>query len=253
MTRPEPAAALLADCWRDGRQIAALSPEDRPQTLADGYAMQDAFVQKVGQPVAGWKLGVGSRAGMRAGGLEHPLAGRVLAHRVFRNGDRVRLPHAAAVTVEFEIAFVLGRDIAPGDTPGDSLSAVERMHTTFELVLSRFVDRRAVGWPSFVGDNVGFEALVVGDTIDDIEAVAGSVVVEVDGKEMARGLTGDDAVYPLSAFGHLIDHARSRGLTLKRGEIATLGAVAKPFDLAHGARIVARYLGSTLAVTTQVA
>ena len=251
MTRSEP-AALLADSWRAGRQLTGLPPEMRPSTLSEGYELQDAFVRQVGHPIAGWKLGMGSRAGMRAGGLDRPLAGRVLSHRVFRNGDTVRLPHAAPVTVEFEIAFVLGRDIAPGDKLPDPLAAVERMHTTFELVLSRFVDRRAVGWPSFTGDNVGFEALIVGDPLSDIAGVAESVVVEADGKEMARGLTRDDAVYPLSAFDHLIDHARSRGVTLKRGEIATLGAIAKPFDLAHGAHIVARYSGGVLEARTQL-
>lgn len=220
----------------------------RPRTLAEGYDIQDALVAEMGG-VAGWKLGVGSAAGMRAGGLDRPLAGRVLQGYMCRKGDTVRLPNAAPATVEFEVAFVLGQDIAPTDRLADPLKAVAEMRVTFELVMSRFVNRRAVGWPSFVADSVGFGTLVVGDTISDIEGVASGVVIDVDGQEVARGLTGDDATYPVTAFDYLIQHARERGATLKRGEIATLGAVGKPFDLARSGRVTARYPGGVLGFT----
>jgi len=173
----------------------------------------------------------------------------VLESHFHHSGGTVVLPNASPVTVEFEIAFVLGRDIAPADKLEDAMSAVERMHVTFELVLSRFVNRRAVGWPSFVGDSVGFEALVIGDTITDMEGVARSVVIDVDGKEVARALEGDELTDPVASFGYLIEHARERGVTLKKGQIATLGAIGKPFDVtSRGTEIVARYLDSELRV-----
>jgi 2-keto-4-pentenoate hydratase len=110
-----------------------------------------------------------------------------------------------------------------------------------------------VGWPSFVGDSVGFEALVVGHTIarSEMEGVVRSVVIEADGKDIARGLTGDALTDPVTSFSYLMDHARDRGMTLKRGEIATLGAIGKPFDLQQGSAIVARYLDSELRVQTE--
>ena len=249
---PKPAASLIAETWRAGAQLTELPEPMRPRTLAEGYDVQDALVASMGA-AAGWKLGVGSAAGMRSGGLDRPLAGRVLQDYVRRKGDTVRLPNAAPATVEFEIAFVLGRDIAPGERLSDPLSAVAEMRVTFELVMSRFVNRRAVAWPSFVADSVGFGALIVGDVISDIEAVAAGVVIDVDGEEVARGLTGDDATYPITAFDYLIAHARDRGATLKRGEIATLGAVGKPFDLARSGRVTARYPGGALDFGLEVA
>lgn len=248
---PLPAARILADAWKTGRALTELPVDLRPRTLAEGYEVQDALIATLREPVGGWKLGVGSKAAMRAANLERPLVGRVLENRIHRNGSSVRLARDAPVTVEFEIAFVLGRDIAPGDRPAKALDAVSAIHATFELVLSRFVDRRAVGWPSFAGDSVGFEALIVGPRIDaaDMEKVAASVVIDVDGKEAARGLAGDDLTDPLASFDFLLDHAKERGVTLKAGEIVTLGAIGKPFDLAHGGKIVARYLDAELRVT----
>ena len=134
------------------------------------------------------------------------------------------------------------------------LEAIAEVRTTFELVLSRFVDRRAVGWPSFAGDSVGFEALVIGETFERerIADVAPAVVISADGAEMARGLAGDDLTDPVRALSYLIEHARDRNATLKRGEIATLGAIGKPFDLARDAEVVARYLGRELRFTMRM-
>lgn len=248
-----PAAALLAAHWRTGTQLTALPPEMRPRNLSEGYDVQDRFVAETGEALAGWKLGVGSPAAMRSAGLDRPLIGRLLASHCHRSGDTVPLPDAAPVTVEFEIAFILGRDIAPDDAPVAPLAAVVSTHPAFELVRSRFVDRRTVGWPSFAADNVGFEASILGDAIDpyQIGEVIRTVVVSVDGKEKARGLAGDELTDPVKSLGHLMAHARERGATLRQGEIVTTGAIGKPFDIPGGSvEIVATFLGSTLRVRT---
>ena len=57
---PEPAAQLLADAFRSGALLTELPAECRPQTLDDGYAIQDRFTALLGDNFAGWKLGVGT-------------------------------------------------------------------------------------------------------------------------------------------------------------------------------------------------
>lgn len=246
-----PAAALLAKAWRDGRQLDELPPDIRPATLGQGYALQDAFIQALGDTPTGWKLGVGSVAAMRAGGLERPLVGRLFAPQCHKADASVTFACAAPITVEFEIAFVLGRDVAPGTAPADAMRAVASTHVAFELVQSRFVNRRAVGWPSFAGDNVGFGASILGEQIDpaSISRVVSTVTVQANGQPQARGLTDDDAIDPVQALRYLFEHATNRGITLHRNDIVTTGAVAKPFDIAPGqADIEARYLKSSLRV-----
>lgn len=247
---PAPGAALIADAWRDGRQLAELPPEARPRDISQGYDVQERLMAKLGEPVGGWKLGVGSAAALRQFSLPSPLAGRVLRSRFHADGNRIVLPGKGPVTVEFELAFVMGRDIAPGEKLADPMSAVSEVRPTFELVLSRFVNRRAVGWPSFVADSVGFAALVVGEPIDaaSIDAVAGSVVLSHEGREVARGLEGDELTYPRIAFDWLLAHASQRGQSIRRGEIATLGAIGKPFDAVEG-RVEAAFLGKRLGFT----
>jgi 2-keto-4-pentenoate hydratase len=187
---------------------------------------------------------------MRKAGIKRPLAGRVLRSHLHGSGDIVRLPNRAAVTVEFEIALILACDILPGDAPIAAEDAFSAAHAAFELVLSRYTDRRTVGWPSFVADNAGFEASVVGDAIDPgrIGDIIGSVSVSADGEARAGGLHGEELTNPFSSLAGLMAHARERGLTLRKGEIISAGAVAKPFDIAGKATIVARYLESELRV-----
>jgi len=219
---PAPAAAALAHAWRSGVQLAELPLAIRPRSIDEGYAVQDALIDAMAEPTAGWKLGVGSPVAMRQTGLGHPLVGRVLAPRCHASGASFALARGTAITVEFEIAF--------------------------EIVRSRYLDRRAVGWPSFAADSVGFAALAVGPPIDvaQIARVTEEVVVTLDGNEAARGLQGDEWSDPLAGLAALLVHARERGVTLRRGEIVSAGAIARPFTVERDARLCATACGVEL-------
>jgi len=249
------AAAWMTELWRSGRQATALPPELRPATIADGYDIQDRFIAGLALPIAGWKLGVGSpkqRAETGAGGS---IAGRIFAGRTHPPDDTILLPDQSPVTIEFEIAYVLGRDILPGDDLPDPMAAIKETRVTFELVRSRFLDRRAVGWPSFAADNAAFEALVVGDPVDgtDLAALAASAVVLADGEERARMLTGEDATDPRQAYVDFVATARQRGMILPKGAIISTGTVTKPFNIEGAVAIEAHYLGQSVGFRTAVA
>ena len=249
------AAAWMTELWHSGRQATALPADLRPATIADGYDIQDRVVAGLGLPIAGWKLGVGSprqRAETGAGGS---IAGRIFAAKCHQPGDTIALPDLAPVTIEFEIAYVLGRDILPDEPAIDPMTAVAEARVTFELVRSRFTDRRAVGWPSFAADNAAFEALVIGATVDGtaLAALAASAVVLVDGEERARALTGEDATDPVQAYVDFVATARRRGMILPKGAIISTGTATRPFDIAGAARIEARYLDQTVGFRTRIA
>jgi len=251
---PRPAAAMLADAWRSGTMLAELPRAVRPRTMAEGYDIQDRLIVELDRPVVGWKLGLGSAVQKRQTGVGRSIAGRVLGSDLYRPGDEVPLPHAA-VTVEFEIAYILGRDIRPDEAEFLVTDAVAQVRPAFELVLSRFVNRRAVGWPSFAADNAAFQALVLGEAIDParLDELVRSLVVSFGGKEMARALSGEYATYPASALADLVATARERSITLPKGSIVSTGAVAKPFDIAAPtAEIGAQFLGTELGFRTRV-
>lgn len=255
MFNPAPAAAMLADAWRSGELLAELPAAIRPRTMVQGYDIQDRFVGNLGQAVAGWKLGVGSKALKRQSGVGRSIAGRVLRSCLYQAADTVLLPNAAPVTVEFEIAYVLGRDVLPDEAEFPVLKAVAETRVAFELVLSRFSDRRAVGWPSFAADNGAFQALVLGEQIEParIPDLISSLIVSVDGKEAARSVRGEDATDPEAALADLVELARERDMILPRGSIVSTGTVSKPFNFAEtAAGISATFLDTEFGFRTLV-
>jgi 2-keto-4-pentenoate hydratase len=245
------AAAILADAWKSGSLLSELPRDVRPRTMSQGYDIQDVFVAQLGDATVGWKLGVGSAVQKRQSGAGRSIAGRLLTSRVYCNDDIVPLPNAAPVTVEFEVAYVLGLDVQPDEKAVAGLDVVSEVRAAFELVLSRFVDRRAVGWPSFAADDAAFQALVVGSPLD--YSRISELVVELDGQEAARSVFGEDATDPEAALCDLISLARERKMVLPRGSIISTGTVSKPFNIASPAAFVwARFLETELGFQTQV-
>jgi 2-keto-4-pentenoate hydratase len=247
------AAAWMTDLWKSGGQVAGLPDGLKPATIDDGYDIQDRLVANLGLAVAGWKLGLGSPKQRLDTGAGASIAGRIFAAKCHQPGDTILLPDAAPVTIEFEIAFVLGRDIRPDASEIDPMAAIGETRVTFELVRSRFLDRRTAGWPSFAADNAAFEALVVGATVDraELAAIAASAVVLADGEERARALAGEDATDPTRAYVDFVATARRRGMVLPKGSIISTGTVTKPFNIEGAVAIEARYLGRSVGFTTR--
>jgi len=257
MTTVHSAAETLLQSWRDARPLSELPAALRPATLAEGYDAQDAFMAAYcaanNTRIAGWKLGLASPAALRAANLTRGLVGQMPANRIHPSGATLTLPHAGPATVEFEIALVLGCDVAPGQAPIQPLEAVSSAHLAYEIILSRFVDRTRVGLPSFAADNVGFEAFVLGPAIPvaHIAAALADATVSVDGTVRAQSLSGEDCVDPATSLVHLFDHAREHGITLRAGQIVTTGTITRAFDLTvqQATTLSARCLEHTVTTT----
>jgi len=252
---PAPGAATLAAAHRSGALLRALPVEQRPATLSDALDIQDAVFARLGEASIGWKMALGSFAQKRGLGFGLALPGRILASRVFEDAATIAMPNPAPVTIEFEIAYVLGRDIRPDEPEFSARDAIAETRVTFELVRSRFVDRRAVGWLSFAADNCAYDSLVLGPVIasDSEAALAESLVVMADGVEASHALIGDDVTDPMASLGDLIATARVRGVTLPKGSVVSTGTLCKPFDVTPtGAGIEARFLGRKLGFQLRV-
>lgn len=247
----KPAAFILAEAWRSGSLLNELPEAVRPQTMAQGYDIQDRLMAQMGLSSVGWKLGIGSHAQKRDFGVGRSVAGRIPANALYHDGDTVDLPNTAPVTVEFELAYILGRNILPNEPAFPVLDAVSETRVSFELVLSRFIDRRAVGWPSFAADNGACQAVVLGDTIapSEIPVLMESLIVRVDGEEKARAVAGDDVTDPVGALNDLVAVARERGMVLPKDSIISTGTVSRPFNIVLGnAYVSAQFLGRKLGI-----
>jgi 2-keto-4-pentenoate hydratase len=248
------AALRLADAWASGEQLTALPEDDRPATLADGYAVQDRLIDLLDEDVVGWKLGAGSARVQRETGAGRSIAGRIVRSRLCEAGAVIPLRATGPTTIEFEMAFVVSRTVRPGDAIADPAALIGEARLTCEWVRSRFVDRRAVGWPSFAADDAGFDTLVVGPRLEpsQLAGIMSTLVVDVDGVERVRAAQGDEVTDPLSAFGGFLALAAERGMTVPAGALISTGTMSVPFTITGPVAIEARCAAGSLAFRTSL-
>ena len=112
-------AALVFQHWQAGTRLDTLPEPLRPGTRAEGYAIQSHLMEHMRAPLFGWKIAATSLAGQRHVKVGGPMAGRLLAEKVVRDGATVSLATSNMRVAEIEFAFRLGRDVLPRPTPHD--------------------------------------------------------------------------------------------------------------------------------------
>lgn len=230
-------ALYLHQLWQAAELCSALPEHIKPTTLEEGYQAQEALIELTQSSCSGWKLGVASDSQLAKAELSRPLIGRILTNRCFKKNQTIPMPPAGNLTIEGEIGLILHHDILPGRPEPVSWLDVSHIILSFEVVRSRFINRRAVGWPSFIADNVGFEALITSDAIAQkpsdalIDRLLYESYITLDDQIVSRPLTGKDGINPLTSLAHLVDHSTQYGIALKAGEIISTGAFYQPFDL----------------------
>lgn len=248
---PNIPARRLTQASRAGESLKELAVAERPSTLAQGYEVQAAFVEHLGEGAAGWKLAGASPRGLRGDLPNPPAIGVLTPSRVFQSNAVVTLPPGRQATLEVEASFTFARAASPGKEAFDAASMIECAAVAVEVVCSRFEDRKAVGQPSFIADNVGFHALVRGDRIDHaadplFEADAG---IWRDGERIAGSLGGDDRTKPFLSLGHLWDRLAAEGATIPVGAVVTTGTLSVPVDVSAGGDFEARVGGASVVFT----
>jgi 2-keto-4-pentenoate hydratase len=221
---PGPAARRLARFWDGWDRLEILPLSERPRDLTEAYRLQRRLVEELGEPVAGYKVGLSSVAAMKKSGLGAPIFGFVPKSRLHPSGATLALPLKQDIVVEVEIGFELPAD--PNAEPTARLS--------FEIVRSRFLRPKDVDMPSFVGDASGFCAMIVGDRIPVKEVAGllrdGRAMLSHDGKQVSGPLHGDDCPNPTEVLRIFRLLAAKYDMPLAPGMVIATGSVIVPYD-----------------------
>lgn len=231
---PEAAAARLADAWRRRLRLAELPPAERPADVGAGYAIQAALQRRMADGSAGWKVAGASVAGLRAAPHGAPVFGYLRDPCVHPSGAVLAAPpNGALFTVEVEVALRFGRACRPAEEAFDAAAMIDAAFLAVEVVCSRFIDRKAVGVPSFIGDNAGFHAFIKGDALPQGAAsplLDAPATLWHHGELVGPALAGDERTEPLVSMQHFWAHAAAHGLAIPAGALVTTGTLIKPWD-----------------------
>ena len=236
------ASDLLWDAWLAGRCVPALPDDFRPDTRAQGYAIQQRIERRSESPLVGWKIAATSKAGQAHINVDGPLAGRLLRERVRASGDTAPFGrHAQMRVAEAEFAFRMARALPPQSRPyavDEVLGAVATLHPAIELPDSRFDDFTIVGAPQLIADNACAHYFVLGEASPEtwraLDLVEHRVNGVVTGKLQREGKGANVLGDPRVALTWLANELSGLGITLDAGQVVTTGTCLVPLEIDAG-------------------
>ncbi len=227
------AETLLAE-HRANLRFKPLGPPDRPATISDAYDIQQRYVallrNKHGE-AAGYKVGLTSATMQTFCGIDHPIAGVVLASRVHRSGATVRRADFGRLGLEFEIAVRIKSDVPVTGRPctAETIAPhIDGVGAAIEIVDDRNADYTNLDVRSLVADNSWNGGIVLSEFATrwpDLEGVLGRATK--DGVAIGEGFGRDILGHPFNSAAWLATQLASRGAGLKAGEVVMTGSVMK--------------------------
>lgn len=228
------AAETLLAAHKANVRFEALGPPDRPAIVSDAYDIQQRFVALLrGQhgDAVGYKVGLTSAAMQTFCGIDHPIAGVVLARRVLQSGATVRRADYGRLGLEFEIAVRLQSDVPVTGMPLTAEAIAPHIGgvcAAIEIVDDRSADYASLDVLSLVADNSWNAGIVLSGfaakwpDLADVPGRAGKDRVAI-GEGHGRDILG----HPFNSVAWLATQLASRGAGLKAGEVVMTGAVMK--------------------------
>src|ERR1700729_265515 len=157
-------AARLTKARADRAPIGSLSAELAGFDLASAYEVQRLLRREAGQ-LAGWKLGVTSRAKQAQVGVHEPVRGYLAADDALDLGEPLVVAQHIQPRVEPEIVFIMGSDLAgPSVTSSAVLAATASVAVGIEVLDSRYLDYKFT-MPDVVADNTSAGRYLVGSPV----------------------------------------------------------------------------------------
>jgi 2-keto-4-pentenoate hydratase len=201
--------------------------------MAGAYAIQRDFVRLLrdatGAEPIGYKIGLTSKRMQAMCGIDHPIAGVVLANREHASGAALHAGKFGRIGLEFEIGVRMGRDLPAAAAPFDLAkvaAAVAAVCPAVEVVDDRRADYKKLEVASLVADNSWNAGIVLGDwheTWPELEAVRGTV--RLNGAEVDSGHGRDVLGHPFAPLVWLAEHLAQTGEGLRAGDIVLTGSL----------------------------
>jgi 2-keto-4-pentenoate hydratase len=233
-------ARRLAKAITDRTAIGPLTDEFPDLDLEAAYRVQHRQ-RPDASAIAGWKLGVTSRAKQRQVGVGDPTFGFLRAEHAVDLGAPLHVGELVNPRAEPEVVFTLGQDLSgPHVTARQFLAACSGVATGIEIIDSRYRDYKFT-IADVVADNTSAGRYVVGAPVDpngiDLRLVG--VLLEHNGEVIATGAGAAALGHPAAAGAWLVRALHAQGEGLRAGEVVMSGGLTAAVPLNAGDTVVA--------------
>jgi 2-oxo-3-hexenedioate decarboxylase len=228
-------AARLTKAKADRVAIGPFSAESEGFDLPTAYAVQRQLRLQA-RRLAGWKLGLTSRAKQAQVGISEPVRGFLAAQTALDLGAPLRVGEHIQPRAEPEIVFILGADLAgPDVTSADVLAATHSVAVGIEILDSRYRDYKFTV-ADVVADNTSAGRFVVGPAIPaaglDLRLIG--VLLEHNGAVIATAAGAAALGHPASAVAWLVRSLATEDEGLRAGDIVLSGGLTAAVPVAAG-------------------
>ncbi len=252
MTNPAAEASdVFWRAWQLGAAIDTLPASCRPASRAEGYAVQALLEARSARPVAGWKIAATSSAGQKHINVSGPLAGRVQAERVHRDGASLSMAGNRMAVAEAEFVFRMARDLPPraaAYTRGEVMDAVADLYLGIEVPNSRFAAFVGAGEAQLIAENACAHEFVLGPPAEaawrGLDLAAHAVHARVTGTARSyerEGIGANVLGDPRIALAWLANELSQLGQTLSEGQFVTTGTCVVPLAIVAGDTVEADF------------
>src|SRR5262245_10415474 len=250
MDRVSAACDVLLNLRRTQKPVAALSADIVPESLAEGYQVQEQLVRKLldksgGHPI-GYKIACTSLLAQKALAVDGPFFGVLMSQSSHENGATLRGSDFTVRCTEAEFGFAMAADVPGGPTyTAETIREyIGSALPSIEIVDHRYHDWKTVGAPSLLADNAIHGAWVAGAPYAgwrDLDFASHSVALTINGE---RTLTGSGAAVlgkPLTVVAWLANELPKFGRKLRRGDRVTTGVATDIYLAEPGDRLAADF------------
>ena len=218
-------ADLLAKAAFGRAPIAPLSEQAPGLDVDAGYAIQGLAREAAG-PLAGWKLGVTSRAEQAQAGTDSPVRGFLASSNALDLGKSLASDELIQPRAEPEIVFIMGRALSgPAVTAADVLAATASVATGIEILDSRLGGQVTV--PDVIADNASAGRFLVGSPVplDGIDLRLIGVLLEHNGEVVGTAAGAAALGHPAAAVAWLVRSLAAVGEGLLAGQVVLSGGL----------------------------
>lgn len=233
-------------------------PGPIPDSLASAYAVQDAAIQLVGQPVVGWKVGrifppLSEKFG--ADRLAGPIFATTIHHDAETAAGSIFADGFGAAEAEYLIK--IGSDLPVGkqDYSLDEAAAqISAVHVGIEIASSPLPTINQLGPAVTVSDFGNNNGLIIGPQIDawpTSNFAEWDVALHVNDVEVGRGTASAFPDGPIGSVRFLLNNLGSRGIAVTAGTWISSGAVTGVHQVTAGQKVRAVF-GKELSVNCTI-
>ncbi|HUB41381.1 MAG TPA: fumarylacetoacetate hydrolase family protein [Streptosporangiaceae bacterium] len=240
-------AAILTKATADRVAISPVSTEFPGFEIAAGYAVQRHLRAEAG-PLAGWKLGLTSRAKQAQVGVHEPVRGFLAAANALDLAEPLLVREYIQPRAEPEIAFIMAASLAgPTVSSADVMAATAAVAVGIEILDSRYRDYTFTA-PDVVADNTSAARYLIGPAVSaaglDLRLLG--VLLEHNGEVIATASGAAALGHPASAVAWLVRSLAAENDGLRPGDLVLSGGLTAAVALQTGdvVTVAADRLGS---------